>query len=181
MTPSWPQCCTRDPGLANQLYNNMAHCDWLMLGLWFNSKGAFKLLRKKGSLFLLGLLALKMMYRKESRTERERPVADYVLWALGSQSSLQSFDPSTFSLSVPIYLLNLFGSGVSPFLAYKIVMAKFIQCKKLVRIEIWSQISISDDYIFETVHVPTFLLKLLCCNFTSISWVRKLSCPTCLG
>lgn len=56
----------------------MGHCDRFKVGMCLNSEG----LKKKESFSFLGLLAAKMMHRKESRIVRwggRRPVADNML------------------------------------------------------------------------------------------------------
>lgn len=75
------------------------HCDWFRVGMWLHSGDALRLFRNTDCLSLLGLLVAKTVHREENRTRRQgegRPVADNMLWALGSSRVWSPLIPQLF-------------------------------------------------------------------------------------
>lgn len=147
----------------------LVHSVWTC-GMWFNSRDAFKLLRKKESLSFRSANS-----KDDAQKEKPNEETETICWlcALNFWTSVMPavlWSPD-FSLSVPIYLLKLFESDVSPFLAYKIILEKFVQHKTLT-------FEVRDQFQM-TIYLKLCMSQLsyqscFAAVSLSISWIRQL-------
>lgn len=145
--------------------------DYFTVGMQLNSRDAFKLLRKKERLFLMGLL---QPWHKDK--------ADQMLITSFEplDPAFDPFDPSPFPSGVPRYLLKLSESGILLSLKTRLSWITVSQWKKLVNRDLKSGIDFKWLSIWNCKRY-NFLAKASWLQLQpACFWVSKLSCPTCM-